>query len=522
MSADGPAQVAPQRAELLAALSLAIDLGLGQPMEHMLRSSLIATRLARRLGFDADQYAIAYYSTLVMWVGCHADSHEYSAWFGDDIAVRAASYNVDWSGLPYTRFLLSNLGRGRPALSRIGTAASMAIDARGRLGTLIRSHCSSAALLAERFGLDARVGYCLACTFERWDGRGLPRGARGSEIPIEMRVAQLADVAEVHLRAGGTASAVEVARDRSGTQFDPAIVEVFASHTGELLDGLGDEDAWQAALDIAPDRDHPVSDGELDSLLMALGDFADLKCPFTLGHSRSVADLAASAGQLLGLPEADCARLRRAGHVHDLGRIGVPNSIWEKPGPLSATEWERVRLHPYLTGRILHRVRGLEAEGAIAETHHERQDGSGYARGLAGESLTVPSRLLAAADSYRASREPRPHRPALDHRAAADRLVVESAAGRLDSAATAAVLESAGHPAPRRAARTDGLTAREVEVLRLVAQARSTRDIARTLFISEPTARHHVEHIYSKIGVSNRTGASLYALRHGIATSDDL
>ena len=350
---------------------------------------------------------------------------------------------------------------------------SFLVAPRGRLSQLIHSHCASAGVLADRVGLAAEVREALAYFFERWDGSGLPLGARGDAIPVEMRVVQLADVAEVHLRLGGVDGAVGMARSRSGTQFDPAIAATFDRCAGEILEGLPD-DVWRAALAQAPDRDRLLTEDELDGLLEAMGDFVDLKCPFTLGHSRGVAALAAEAGRRCGLPGPDVKLLRRAGLVHDLGRMGVSNAIWEKPGPLSAGEWERVRLHPYLTGRILSRVRGLEPVAALAAAHHERQDGSGYPRAVGGGALTPPARLLAAADAYHAMVEPRPHRGALSEGDAAERLRRQARESRLDAQAVDAVLEAAGHRVPRRKAWPAGLTTREVEVLRLVAQGRPT------------------------------------------------
>jgi HD-GYP domain-containing protein (c-di-GMP phosphodiesterase class II) len=513
----GPPGTGPGRAELLAALSLAIDLGLGQPMEHMLRSSLIAVRLADRLGLGEQQRGVVFYANLVAWIGCHADSHEVAGWFGDDIAFRADSYRVDWAGSPFLGLLRAR--RARPAAAgRGGRAVSFPVAPRGRLSELIHSHCASAGVLADRVGLAAEVRETLAYFYERWDGGGLPVGARGDAIPVEMRVVQLADVAEVHLRLAGVDGAVAMARSRSGTQFDPAIAATFGRCAGEILDGLPG-DVWRAALAQAPDRDRLLTEGELDGLLETMGDFVDLKCPFTLGHSRGVAALAAEAGRRSGLPGPDVKLLRRAGLVHDLGRMGVSNAIWEKPGPLSAGEWERVRLHPYLTGRILSRVRGLEPVAALAAAHHERQDGSGYPRAVGGGALTPPERLLAAADAYHAMVEPRPHRGALSEGDAAERLRRQARESRLDAQAVDAVLEAAGHRVPRRKAWPAGLTTREVEVLRLVAQGRSNRGIAEGLVISEKTVRNHVEHIYSKLAVSNRTGASLFAVEHGIIGS---
>ena len=506
-----------RRAELLAAISLAIDLGLGQPMEHMLRSSLIATRIAERMGLDAQQRATVYYANLVGWVGCHADSHELSALFGDDIAFRADTYGVDMTGLPFLRLMISHVGRGLPGWERGIRSAAFVLTARNQVSKLIRSHCSSAGVLSDRMGLDQRVGEALAFIFERWDGRGMPNGIGGEDIPLEIHIVHLADVVEVHLRTGGLGRAVEVVRSRRGTQFSPAVAEVFERDAAAIVDGLLEMDVWTAALAQAPDRDRTLDDAEIDELLRAMADFVDLKCPCSPGYSRGVADLVAATARHLRMPSADITRLYRAGLVHGLGRLGVSNQIWEKKGPLSTAEWERVRMYPYLTGRILSRVGGLESVVSVATKHEERIDGSGFPRGLASGELTAQDRLLAAAVAYHQLLEPRPNRPALDPRGAATQLREEARASRLDAESVEAVLAAAGHRVSRRAPWSAGLTAREVEVLRLVAQGRSNREIAAELFIAEKTARNHVERVYAKLGVNNRTQASLAAIDRGLA-----
>jgi HD-GYP domain-containing protein (c-di-GMP phosphodiesterase class II) len=254
----------------------------------------------------------------------------------------------------------------------------------------------------------------------------------------------------------------------------------------------------------------------LDALIVALGEFVDLKCPFTLGHSGAVARLAAEAAVSTGLDHETAALIQRAGHLHDLGRIGVSNQIWSKPGALTSAELERMRLHPYLTVRILRQVPGFEQVARVAGNHHEAMDGSGYPQGLDAAALGVPDRILAAAVSYQSACEPRPYRSELKPEAAAGRLRDRVRAGALDPMAADAVLHAAGHLAKRSTARPHGLTPREVEVLRLVARGASNKEIAATLVISEKTARNHVERTYAKIGVSNRIGASMYALRHGL------
>jgi HD-GYP domain-containing protein (c-di-GMP phosphodiesterase class II) len=209
-------------------------------------------------------------------------------------------------------------------------------------------------------------------------------------------------------------------------------------------------------------------------------------------------------------------RLRRAAFVHDIGRLGVSNAIWDKPGELSQSELERVRLHPYLTERMLSFSPGLAPLGAFASQHHERLDGSGYPRGLSGDAISSAGRILAAADSYHARTEDRPYRPAMSAADAAAELRAEVAAGRLDGAAADAVLRAAGHRVRRRREWPAGLTAREVEIVRLLARGLTAKAIAQRLVISPKTASSHIEHIYAKTGASNRAQLSYFAMKHGL------
>ena len=515
VSQPGGHEVGAHRAEVLAALSIAIDLGLGLPVEHVLRSSLIAAMLVDELDLDENQRATVYYTNLVLWIGCHADSHEFSRWFGDDLAMRRDSYQLDWSGLPYMKFLMQRTGANQPLSGRTRMLLTLMLAPRTQMAALIHSHCLSAGLMAQRIGLDKAVAGAVESAFERWDGSGLPAGRRGEQIPLATRVVQLAETCEVHLRTHGASGALAMATARSGRQFDPSLVQTLI-RCRDRINELPDQDVWARALEIAPDADLVLRDSELDAMLRALGDFADLKCPFTVGHSQAVAELAAAAATRVGLAPDDVQSVRRAGLVHDLGRMGVPNSVWEKSAPLTESDLERIRLYPYLTGRILSRVGGLRTPAAIAEAHRERLDGSGYPRGIGGSSLPMTHRVLAAADTYQGSLEHRPHRPAMAAAPAAARLRSEAEAGRLDSTAVEAVLAVAGHRASRRASRPGGLTPREVEVLGLLSQGLTTTEIARRFVISTKTVRNHLEHIYLKAGVSNRTGAVLFALEHGL------
>ena len=508
-----PAGTNVRRAELLAVLSLGADLGLGQPMEHILRECLIAMRLGERIGLDETERVTVYYAALLTWVGCHVDAYEQAKWFGDDLALKADFPLVDNPG---TGFVLKHLGAGRPFLDRARLGVTFLGDGRHDADNILDNHRLAAEELAAQLGLGPGVRNSLGQAFERWDGKGTPGEAKGEGISVASRLVSLADVVEVFHRAGGVPAAISVARERSGTQFDPALVDAFCRDATELFGDIESATTWDAVIAAEPELEVVLTDEELDAALAAMANFADLKSPYTLGHSCAVAELAGAAARVAELPDADAVLVRRAGFVHDLGRLGVSNAVWDKRGDLTPAELERVRLHPYLTERMLASSAALAPLGAVAVQHHERLDGSGYPRGTSGESLTPTGRILAAADTYRAKLEPRPHRRELPPEEAASYLRAEVKAARLDGDAVDAVLVAAGHPVRRRRTWPAGLTSREVEVLRLAALGLSNREIADRLVISRKTAANHVEHIYAKIGVSNRARASLFAVRNGL------
>lgn len=508
-------------AELLAAFSLATDLGLGQPMEHVLRSWRIAARLAERVGLADSERVPLFYIAVLAWVGCVADTPEVTAWFGDDIAFRGDSYQVELAGLQGMGFVLGHAGAGGHAFDRLRLIAAL-IGSGGRaVQRGLISHCLSTSTLAERLGLGATVGDPLRQWFTRWDGRGVPSGVGGADIAMTVRLFHLADVVEVHHRIGGVEGAVDVARARRGRHFDPSLVDVFCSAAVEVLPERSDALDCYDVIAADPVLQRRLTSQEFDGALDAVADFTDLRSPCRAGHSRGVAELAGQAAALAGLPTPEAEAMRRAGLLHDIGMHGVPGTILDKPGPLSATESERMRLHAYYTERVLGRPSELARLGAIAALTNERLDGSGYHRGLSGSAIPMTARILAAACSYRAMTEPRPHRPALSAGQAAAELRGEVRAGRLAGDAVDAVLAAAGHVRSRRRAGPAGLTSREVEVLMLIARGASNRQVARTLGISPKTAGTHIERIYAKTGASTRATVTLFALQHGLLDTLD-
>jgi HD-GYP domain-containing protein (c-di-GMP phosphodiesterase class II) len=504
--------------ELVGVLSLVSDLGMGRPMEHAMRQCLVALELGERAGVGEADRAALYYAGLLAWVGCHVDAYEQAKWFGDDHALKSSVQRVDFANVRADlAFMVRNLGAGKPLPSRV-RAGLVFVGGGGMkdLETMLENHWRAVESLAIGLGLDERVRGTIKQTFERWDGRGAPDGAAGGDIMLTARLLNLADVVEVYHRDGGVEAAVEVARARAGTQFDPAVVELFCACATDIFDVVDATDSWTAVMAAEPGGRDPLDAPSLDGALEAIADFTDVKSPYTLGHSRGVADLAGAAAEDVGLGAGAAADVRRAALLHDLGRIGVSNGIWDKRGALNVSEAERVRLHPYLTQRTLAASPGLRELGEIAIQHHERLDGSGYPRGLTGETMTPSGRVLAAADMYRAKTEPRPHRPALDALEAAAVLRDEVRAGRLDGDAVDAVLGVAGHRTRRRRDSVAGLTTREIEVLKLLARGLSNKQIAQELGIARKTAGRHIEHIYEKTGATNRALASLFAARHGL------
>jgi HD-GYP domain-containing protein (c-di-GMP phosphodiesterase class II) len=506
-------------AELIAALSLVTDLGTGLPVEQALHTCLLATRFATGIGLGEQDCRDVYYVALVRSIGCVASARELAASFYDELAFLGEIYPVDAAHprevLPV---LLRHGGAGLPALQRGRVLARLIGEGpRGR-DRVVAGDCEVARTLAERLGMTPAVVEAVGQVFERWDGKGSPARLKGEAIRLPARIVVVATGVELSHRMGGVEAAQTLLHARAGTHYDPDLAEHVREVAPTLLSGLDDVDIWEAVLAAEPGLARHVCGDALDAATRAIADFADLKSPFLVGHSPGVAALAESAARGHGLPEEACADVRRAAHLHDIGRVGVPVGIWNKPGKLNAAEWERVRLHPYYTDRVLARARTLGPIRTMASCHHERMDASGYFRGLSGSMLSIGARLLAAADAYHAMTEPRPHRPALSPGAAVEALRAEVTAGRLEASAVEAVLAAAGHTTPRRIQRElpAGLSAREVGVLRLIARGHSNREMARILVIAEKTVSHHVQHIYDKLGISTRAAATLFAAQHDL------
>ncbi len=348
----------------------------------------------------------------------------------------------------------------------------------------------------------------------------MPRNIKGDAIAPAVLVVALAQDMVLFHRLGGLRASLNTARDRRGGAYSPALVDVFCEHAEELCRGLEQEPSWSEVLRLEPGPQETLSEEQLDNACRVLADFVDIKSIFTLTHSSDIADLAAEAARLSGLPASDVNTLWRAAMIKEIGRTGISSSIWEKTGSLTEREWEHVRLHTYYVERIFARTPGLAKLGALASLHHERMDGTGYHRGSTMANQPLPARILAAADVYHSMIEARPYRPALTAESAAQELHKLVKAGKLDGETVNHVLAAAGHKVHKARGKTvAGLSKREVDVLRLLSRGLTVKQMAAELVISEKTVESHIQHIYTKINVSTRVGATLFAMEHQLLGS---
>ena len=507
-------------AELLAALSLATDLGNGFPLEKALRNTLLAVRLAERAGLEGQLLSDVFYAAMLRYIGCTALDYEMGADYGDAALARSLFASLDM-GQPRRALpqVVRRLGQGEAPLRRAAIVGHFLAGGKAEGDRIVAVDCEVGAHMATRLRLGPGVAAALGQMFERWDGKGAPSGLAGDMLEPVARVVHVAHAAEIHHRLSGPEGARRFVEAGAGGWFDPRMVSIFVANAQELLAPLGEESVWEAALAVEPAPGRRLPADRLDELTAAFADFVDLKSPWMLGHSTRVADLACRAAAAMGIPADEVNAVRHAGRVHDLGRVSVPNSVWDKPSALTAADWERVRLHPYYSERVLAGSAVLAPFGRLAGLHHERLDAGGYHRGVGAGQLPMPARLVAAADCFAAMTEARAHRPARTPSDAARELEAEVAAGRLDRDAVSAVCDTAGVAVRVPSVWPAGLSDREVEVLRLLARGHTEKDIAAALHISPSTVHTHVLHVYDKIGVRSRAAAALFAMEHHLVES---
>jgi HD-GYP domain-containing protein (c-di-GMP phosphodiesterase class II) len=508
--------------EFVATLALAQDNAFGQPLESQLRSCLLASWICDAAGFDDELRSDVYWVALLRYVGCTGHAHEVATVFGDEIAIRAQTLVHDAANpTEVMRDVMAYATAGRSPEEQAAIVKLIQETAREWAVYNFSSGCEVADMLVQRLEFGPGVREALRFTFERWNGNGYPAHASGEEIPLAMRVVHLSHDMEAIGRLFSPDHAIEAAQERRDRTYDPALVDVFVPHAAEWFERLRGLEPWDAVLALEPQPRRVLEGDDLDRALTVASDFIDLKSPYMGGHSRRCAQIAADAARVLGLSEDATETLRRAALVHDFGTTAVPNSIWDKPGSLTRTEFDRVELHPMLTEQMLRRSPALAVLSPVASAHHEKCDGSGYHKRVRADTADPGGCILAATEIYVGLTAERADRAPFSPAEAAAELRRLESEGVLEPRAIHAVLVAAGHGEPdahplKRPQNPGGLSRRELDVLGLAAHGLTTQQIADRLFISPKTADHHIQHIYAKIRVSTRAAAALWAMQHDL------
>jgi HD-GYP domain-containing protein (c-di-GMP phosphodiesterase class II) len=418
LTAPPPDRAAPVTrialSEVVASLSKALDLTEGQPLGHSVRACIIGMRLGEELGFDEERLGALYYALLLKDAGCSSNASRMSALFGsDDRSVKPQMKVVDWDDK--MRLALEtwrNTGLRSSLFSRMRYFLGIARQ-ENMTKEIIAARCERGADIARRLGFPDETATAIHSLDEHWNGNGYPEGVRGEEIPLFSRILNIAQTAEVFLASGGPDAALKVLEDRRGRWFDPSLVD-------SVLRWRNDRDWWKNVC--APDaleqatglepvkHAREVDDAGLDRVAEAFAEIIDAKSPFTYAHSSNVAMYACAIGERMGFDATTMQRTRRAGLLHDIGKVGVSNRILDKNGPLGDDERAAVQSHPLYTWEILGRVSAFASFARQASTHHEKLDGSGYPWRLHSDELDAPSRAMVVADIYEALTADRPYR----------------------------------------------------------------------------------------------------------------
>ncbi len=511
-------------AELLCALSFTADIGMGRSMEHGLKTAYMGLELAGSLGLGHEERVAVFYGALTKDAGCTACTALFATFFaGDDVGPKSECFLIEPESIKnavgwYWRYAPDDAGLPQ----RIAKLFAFVAACRSGMEDGQVTHCEVGEMFARSLGLPEAVQQAVRYGWERWDGKGLAYGLKGADTPVAARIVHMAQMLEVAHQFGGRPAAEAMAREREGTHFEPELVGAFLklSEDGSLWQVVELETVQQTVLEMRPRAPFDdISGDDVERVCEVLADFADVKSRVGWNHSRVVADTAQDIARRMELSPADVARVRLAGLVHDLGKAAVPIGILDKGEDLSPSEWERFRLHPYYTERVLERIGPLKDLTPEATAHHERMDGQGYHRQLSGAQIPLGGRILAVADTYatlrmRGGEQREPEAVLKEMRPLVGSHLDGSCYDGLQAALGGAPMSKRS----RRSRHPNNLTDREVDVLGLLSGGLSNRDIAKELVISNKTVERHLENIFNKLDISSRTSAAVFAVHHGLVS----
>jgi putative nucleotidyltransferase with HDIG domain len=411
--ADPYAQI--KLSEVIGALSYALDITEGQPEGHAARSCMLGMRLAREMRLPTEDSSALFYGLLLKDLGCSSNASKMCYLFGsDDRVAKRDIKTVDWSRISRSiGYIAGHVAPQGSILRKAAKFAQVAIGGVRQAKELVALRCERGATIARQLQLPEQTAAAIRALDEHWDGHGHPDGLEGDQIPPLARILCLAQTAEVFIRQHGLEAAMEMARDRSGTWFDPELVKIFLALQKDTAfwRDLNEDDPRRRVAAFEPaDQMLSADENSLDRIARSFAQVIDAKSPWTFQHSEGVAEISVGIAGVLGFDRAQCRYIRRAALLHDVGKLGISNLILDKPGKLTPEEFTEIRKHPRYTYEILTRVSGFRDLADLAAAHHERLDGKGYYRSLTAEQLSTPARILAVADMYEALAAQRPYR----------------------------------------------------------------------------------------------------------------
>ena len=404
-------------ADVLAALSHALDMVEGQPAGHCVRCCWIGIHLGREIGLTEQQICELYYTLLMKDAGCSSNAARIcQLYMTDDITFKRDFKTIDGSLPQVLRFVLSHTGMQAGLAERFRALVHVFQNGGEIARELMEARCDRGADIARKMRFAEPVVDAIRSLDEHWDGSGMPKRLRGEGIPLYSRIALIAQVVDVFQTANGIEAARQEIKNRAGTWFDPVLTAAFDRVvTKPWFWATLQSDALQSAIfDLEPAQQRAfVDSGYLDDIAAAFAQIIDSKSPYTSGHSERVTLFADLIAERLEFSDERRNWLKRAALLHDIGKLGVSNSILDKPAKLDDVEWAAMKMHTLRGEEILSRISAFADISFIAAAHHERLDGKGYPRGLGANELALEVRIVTTADIFDALTADRPYRAAM-------------------------------------------------------------------------------------------------------------